>query len=67
MGSIDGLDVVSLLLGAALAYAALLSVGRRLWGGEMPPVSRALIVIGLGILIGYAIIEVVHALQAARS
>lgn len=67
MGSIDGLDIVSLLLGAALAYAATLSLGRRIWGGEIPVLSRALIVIGLGILIGYAISEVVHALQAARS
>jgi hypothetical protein len=67
MGSIDGLDIVSLLLGGALAYAASLSIGRRLWGGEMPVLSRTLIVVGLGILIGYAISEVVHALQAARS
>lgn len=67
MGTIDGLDIVSLLLGAALAYAAFLSLGRRLWGGEMPMISRALIVVGAGILLGYAISEVAHALQAARS
>jgi drug/metabolite transporter (DMT)-like permease len=67
LGSIDGLDIVSLLLGAALAYAASISLGRRLWGGEMPIISRTLIVVGAGILLGYAISEVVHALQAARS
>lgn len=67
MGTIDGLDIVSLLLGAALAYAASLSLGRRVWGGEIPLLSRALIVVGLGILIGYAISEVVHALQHARA
>jgi hypothetical protein len=66
MESIDGLDIVSLLLGVALAYAALLSVGRRFGAQEMPPISRVLIVVGLGLLIGYAVSEVVHALQAAR-
>jgi drug/metabolite transporter (DMT)-like permease len=64
--SIDGLDIVSLLLGAALAYAALISVGKRFGAQEMPQISRVLVVVGLGLLIGYAISEVVHALQAAR-
>ncbi|MCW6509057.1 hypothetical protein [Lichenifustis flavocetrariae] len=65
MGSIDGLDIVSLLLGAALAYAVSLSIGRKIMGGEVPPLNRALIVVGLGLLLGYAISEIVHALQAA--
>lgn len=66
MESIDALDIVSLLLGAALAYAALVSIGRRFGATDMPPLSRALVVIGLGLLLGYAISETVHALQAAR-
>lgn len=67
MSTIDGLDIVSLLLGFALAYAALLSFGRRLNAEALPAVSRVLVVVGLGLLLGYAISEVAHALQAARA
>lgn len=67
MGTIDGLDIVSLLLGFALAYAALLSFGRRMSAEALPVVSRVFVVVGLGLLLGYAISEVVHALQAARA
>lgn len=67
MGTIDGLDVVSLLLGVALAYAALTSLGRRFGAEALPMLSRMLVVTGLGLLLGYAISEIVHALQASRS
>lgn len=67
VGTIDGLDIVSLLLGFALAYAALLSFGRRINAETLPAVSRVFVVLGLGLLLGYAISEVVHALQAART
>ena len=67
MSTIDGLDIVSLLLGFALAYAALLSFGRRLNAEALPAVSRVLVVVGLGLLLGYAISEVAHALQSARA
>ncbi len=67
MSTIDGLDIVSLLLGFALAYAALVSFGRRIQADALPALSRALVVVGLGLLLGYAISEVVHALQAART
>ena len=67
MTTIDGLDVISVLLGFALAYAALLSFGRRINADTMPAVSRVLVVVGLGLVLGYAISEVVHALQAART
>lgn len=66
MGSIDGLDIVSLLLGGAIAYAVSLSVGKKFFGTEVPPMSRALVVVGLGLLVGYSISEVVHALQSMR-
>ena len=67
MTTIDGLDIVSLLLGFALAYAALLTFGRRVNADGLPAISRVLVVLGLGLLLGYAISEVVHALQAARA
>lgn len=67
MTTIDGLDIVSLLLGFALAYAALLTLGRRINADALPALSRVLVVLGLGLLLGYAISEVVHALQAARA
>ena len=67
MTTIDGLDIVSLLLGFALAYAALLTLGRRINADALPAISRVLVVVGLGLLLGYAISEVVHALQAARA
>lgn len=67
MSTIDGLDIVSLLLGFALAYAALLSFGRRINADGLPAASRVLVILGLGLLLGYAISEIVHALQAARA
>ncbi len=67
MATIDGLDIVSLLLGFALAYAALLSSGRLFNTDTLPAVSRVFVVLGLGLLLGYAISEMVHALQAARA
>ena len=66
MSAIDAVDIVSILLGIAIAVA-FVSANTRRWSlDSASPLHRALIVVGASLILGYVISEVVHALQAAR-
>ena len=62
--SIDALDCVSLLLGAALAYV--LAQGLKQRRPDLPPHPTLLLFLGFGLILAYAMSEALHALRAAR-
>ena len=59
--SLDGLDVVALLLGAVGSFLAVQSLLVR--RPDIGTLSRALLFVGLGLILAYLASEIFHALQ----